>query len=181
MELCLQFSSRIRELHDGVVARVQAMGFRIDRFDAGDGLIVLLASGRLSGEHVDTLGNALQQESGALAIDLKNVSLVDGDAVQLLVLAESNGTELKIVRSISANGSTKRGQQNTGRIEQRSMGNQRSTFDSLEGRGMTMAIKDLIRSSWKPHAVLGDVDQGEIGTGKGDIARSIHEARSLTA
>jgi signal transduction histidine kinase len=56
------------------------------------------------------------------------------------------------------------------------MGNQRITFDSLEGRGMTMAIKDLIRSSWKPHAVLGDVDQGEIGTGKGDIARSIHEA-----
>src|SRR5260370_15223744 len=41
---------------------------------------------------------------------------------------------------------------------------------------MTMAIKDLIRSSWKPHAVLGDVDQGEIGTGKWDIARSIHEA-----
>jgi signal transduction histidine kinase len=53
------------------------------------------------------------------------------------------------------------------------MGNQRSTFDSLEGRGMTMAIKDLIRSSW---AVLEDVDQGEIGAGKGDIARSIHEA-----
>ena len=31
----------------------------------------------------------------ALAIDLKNVSLVDGDAAQLLALAESNGTELK--------------------------------------------------------------------------------------
>ena len=74
---------------------MQAMGFRIDRFDAGDGLIVLLVSGRLSGEHVDTLGNALQQESGALAIDLKNVCLVDGDAVQLLALAESNGTELR--------------------------------------------------------------------------------------
>ena len=39
-----------------------------------------------------------------------------------------------------------------------------------------MAIKDLIRSSWKPSAVLGDVDRGEIGTGKGDITRSIHEA-----
>jgi anti-anti-sigma regulatory factor len=71
------------------------MGFRIDRFDAGDGLIVLLVSGRLNGEHVDTLGNALREESGAFAIDLKNVSVVDGDAVQLLVLAESNGTELK--------------------------------------------------------------------------------------
>jgi signal transduction histidine kinase len=41
---------------------------------------------------------------------------------------------------------------------------------------MTMAIKDLIRSRWKSHAVLGDIDQGEVGTGKGDIARSIHEA-----
>ena len=69
---------------------VQAMGFRIDRLDAGDGLIVLLVSGRLSGENVDTLGNALQQESNALAIDLKNVCLVDSDAVQLLVLAESD-------------------------------------------------------------------------------------------
>ena len=74
---------------------MQAMGFRIDRFDAGNGLIVLLVSGRLSGEHVHTLGNALQQESGALAIDLKNVSLVDSDAVQLLALAEYNGTELR--------------------------------------------------------------------------------------
>jgi len=71
------------------------MGLRIDRFDVGDGLIVLLVSGRLSGEHVDTLGNALQQESGALAIDLKDLCLVDGDAVQLLALAESNGTELR--------------------------------------------------------------------------------------
>ena len=39
-----------------------------------------------------------------------------------------------------------------------------------------MAIKDLIRSGWKPQAMLGDVDQFEIGTGRGDIARSIHEA-----
>ena len=44
---------------------------------------------------MDTLRNALRQESGALAIDLKNVSLVDRDAVQLLALAEYNGTELR--------------------------------------------------------------------------------------
>ena len=71
------------------------MGFRIDRLDAGNGFIVLLVSGRLGGEHVHTLGDALRQESGAFAIDLKNVSLVDVDAVQLLALAESNGTELR--------------------------------------------------------------------------------------
>jgi hypothetical protein len=74
---------------------VQAMGFRIDRLDAGNGLIVLLVSGRLSGEHVDTLGNALRQESGALAIDLKSVSLVYGDAVQLLATCrvQRNGAQ----------------------------------------------------------------------------------------
>ena len=71
------------------------MSFRIDRVSAESGLIVLLVSGKLTGEHVDTLRNALRQESGALAIDLKYVSLVDRDAVQLLALAEYNGTELR--------------------------------------------------------------------------------------
>jgi len=74
---------------------MQAVSFRIDRVSAESGLIVLLVSGKLTGEHVDTLRNALRQESGALAIDLKYVSLVDRDAVQLLALAEYNGTELR--------------------------------------------------------------------------------------
>ena len=56
---------------------------------------MLILSGKLNGEHVDTLRNVLRQESGALAIDLKNISLVDRDAVQLLAMAEQNGTELR--------------------------------------------------------------------------------------
>jgi predicted metal-binding protein len=44
---------------------------------------------------VDTLRNALRQEAGALAIDLKNVSLVDREAVKLLARCETNGTELR--------------------------------------------------------------------------------------
>jgi len=44
---------------------------------------------------VDTLRNELRQESGALAIDLKNVSLVDREAVKLLGRCETNGTELR--------------------------------------------------------------------------------------
>jgi anti-anti-sigma regulatory factor len=72
----------------------QAMSFRIDRVVLNH-LIVLLVSGKLTGEHVDTLRNILLQESGALAIDLENVSLVDRDAVQLLALAEYNGRELR--------------------------------------------------------------------------------------
>lgn len=70
------------------------MSFRIDRV-AINHLIVLLVSGKLTGEHVETLRNLLQQESGSVAIDLKNVSLVDRDAVQLLAFAEREGTELR--------------------------------------------------------------------------------------
>jgi anti-anti-sigma regulatory factor len=70
------------------------MSFRIDRV-AINHLMVLLVSGKLNGEHVETLRNLLRQESGLLAIDLKNVSLVDRDAVQLLAFAEHDGTELR--------------------------------------------------------------------------------------
>ena len=44
---------------------------------------------------MDTLRDVLQLEAGALAIDLKNVSLVDREAVQFLALTEYNGTELR--------------------------------------------------------------------------------------
>jgi signal transduction histidine kinase len=42
---------------------------------------------------------------------------------------------------------------------------------------MTMAVKDLIPTSWKPHAVLANVDHGEIATGEGEMAiRGVHQA-----
>jgi predicted metal-binding protein len=71
------------------------MSCRIDRVVGGDNLIVLCITGKLTGEHVDTLRNALRQEAGALAIDLKNVSLGDREAVKLLARCETNGTELR--------------------------------------------------------------------------------------
>ena len=70
------------------------MSCRIDRAVDGN-LIVLSISGTITGQHVDTLRSVLQQESGAVAIDLKNVSLVDGDGVQLLALSEDMGMELR--------------------------------------------------------------------------------------
>jgi hypothetical protein len=45
--------------------------------------------------HVEILRGVLEQESGGFAIDLKNVLLVDREAVNLLVLNEANGTELR--------------------------------------------------------------------------------------
>ena len=71
------------------------MSFRIDRVAGTSGLIVLLLSGKLTGEHVNTLRNVLRQEPRKIAIDLANVSLVDREAVQLLARAEHNGTELR--------------------------------------------------------------------------------------
>jgi hypothetical protein len=71
------------------------MSCRIDRVVSAENLVVLFISGRITGEHVDILRGVLEQESGGFAIDLKNVLLVDREAVNLLALSEANGTELR--------------------------------------------------------------------------------------
>ena len=71
------------------------MSCRIDRIVSAENFVVLLISGRITGEHVDMLRDVLEQESGGFAIDLKNVLLVDREAVKLLALSEANGTELR--------------------------------------------------------------------------------------
>jgi hypothetical protein len=71
------------------------MSCRIDRVVGDDNRVVLVVSGQIAGEHVDTLRGALKQESGGVAIDLKNVLLVDREAVKLFALCEANGTELR--------------------------------------------------------------------------------------
>src|SRR4029079_17181936 len=68
---------------------------RIDRVVTAESLVELFISGRITGEHVDILRGVLEQESGGFAIDLKNVLLVDREAVKLLALSEANGTELR--------------------------------------------------------------------------------------
>ncbi len=71
------------------------MSCRIDRVVGDDDSVVLFISGRITGEHVDMLRGVLEQESGGFAIDLKNVLLVDREAVKLLALSEASGTELR--------------------------------------------------------------------------------------
>ena len=57
---------------------------------------MLLVSGHITGEHVDTLRGVLAQEQGSgLALDLKNVVLADREAVKLLARTEAQGTELR--------------------------------------------------------------------------------------
>jgi hypothetical protein len=71
------------------------MSCRIDRITSSENPVVLSISGGITGEHVDMLRGELEQESDGFAIDLKNVLLVDREAVKLLALWEANGTELR--------------------------------------------------------------------------------------
>jgi hypothetical protein len=71
------------------------MSCRIDRVVSAESLVVLFVSGRITGEHVDMLRGVMEKESDGFAIDLKNVLLVDREAVKLLVLSETKGIELR--------------------------------------------------------------------------------------
>ena len=71
------------------------MACRIDRLLAERDLVVLRISGRIARDDVDVLRSALDQERGAIAIDLAEVGLVDRGAVNLLVLIERTGVELR--------------------------------------------------------------------------------------
>lgn len=67
---------------------------KIHRQAIGEGRVVLCVSGRLAGDNVNTLRTLLEQESGALTLNLKDVRLVDGEAVKLLAIHESNGVRI---------------------------------------------------------------------------------------
>lgn len=71
------------------------MTWRIDRLVVGEDLVVLRISGRITGDDVNTFRASLEQEKTVVAIDLKDVLLVDREAVKLLALRESNGVELR--------------------------------------------------------------------------------------
>ena len=71
------------------------MSCRIDRVIRDGNRVVLFVSGQITGEHVEMLRGVLDQEPYGFEIDLKNVFLVDREAVKLLAFSEANGTELR--------------------------------------------------------------------------------------
>jgi len=71
------------------------MTCRIDRIVIGPGLLILHISGQITGKDVDLLRSLLEQERSVVAIDLKDVLLVDREAVKLLAMRASNGVELR--------------------------------------------------------------------------------------
>ncbi len=71
------------------------MTCRIDRRVVGQGRAMLCISGRITEEGGNTLRALLELEEGVVIIDLKDVLIVDREAIKLLAVCESNGVELR--------------------------------------------------------------------------------------
>ena len=71
------------------------MSCKIERVVSDEHLVVLLISGRITGEEVDLLRRVLDQEADPPAINLGSVMLVDREVVELLAQSEANGSELR--------------------------------------------------------------------------------------
>jgi hypothetical protein len=71
------------------------MTCKIERIVSGASVVILRISGRITGRDVDMIRDVLEEESSAVAIDLKQVLLADREAVKFLAACESNGTELR--------------------------------------------------------------------------------------
>ena len=70
------------------------MTCRVDRSIEPD-LTVLRISGRITAQELEVLRAAVEEESGAVVIDLKDVGLIDADAVRFLAIIEANGGALR--------------------------------------------------------------------------------------
>ena len=90
-------------------AQHMAMAFRIERLVSGEDLVVLRVSGRIHAEHVDMLRELLGLEEVKVLVDLREVTLVDREAVSFLALSEAQGVELRNCAAIYGSGSTGRG------------------------------------------------------------------------
>ena len=74
------------------------MTCRIERIVGPDGIVVLQLSGRIDDPDVESLRELMESETAsksAVALDLKNVTLVSRDAINLLATVEEKGTELR--------------------------------------------------------------------------------------
>jgi hypothetical protein len=71
------------------------MTCRINRLVTGEYFVILCISGRITEQDLDMLRDLLDQEKSAVAIDLKDVVLVDREAVKFLARCEANAVELR--------------------------------------------------------------------------------------
>ena len=80
---------------DSVAAKEVLMTCRIDRLVSEGSVVVIGISGRLTAHDVDMLRSLLEQEAGAVALDLRDLLFVDSNAVGLLARIEASGSELR--------------------------------------------------------------------------------------
>ena len=87
--------SRVGNSRKRQFERKSIMSCRIERFVIEKNHVILCISGRIREQDVDTLRGCLEQERDAVAIDLKDILLVNSGAVRFLASLESTGTELR--------------------------------------------------------------------------------------
>lgn len=71
------------------------MTCRIERLIANEGSVIFRVSGQIEGDDVRMLQELLATTTGAVGLDLKEVTLVDRSAVTLLALYERSGLKLR--------------------------------------------------------------------------------------
>jgi hypothetical protein len=87
--------ARARWRTSGIIEleRKPTMTCRIERVVIGEGLVILRISGHIAGRWI-YFGTCSKRKRGQV-LDLKDLLLVDREAVKLLALRESNGVELR--------------------------------------------------------------------------------------
>jgi hypothetical protein len=71
------------------------MTCRIERVADGKSPVMFRLTGRIQREHIKTLRELFAHESGRVALDLGEVTLVDREVVQFLVFCTGSGVELQ--------------------------------------------------------------------------------------
>jgi hypothetical protein len=67
---------------------------KISRRHTGENTVEFALSGRLQFKHVNELRSLIRQEDLKVALDLREVNLLDREAVEFLVACEMNGVSL---------------------------------------------------------------------------------------
>ena len=68
---------------------------RIEQQADGKNSVTFSLSGRIESKRVDELKRLIETEHRKISLDLKDVKLVDGDAVKFLSSCDAQGIELK--------------------------------------------------------------------------------------
>jgi hypothetical protein len=95
---------RRQEPQESVVEKAARMTCKIERLARKGNMVVLRLCGWIQVEHVKTIKELIEQETGKLALDLTEMMLVDRDVVNFLQLASLGASNSGIVRRFCGSG-----------------------------------------------------------------------------